>query len=145
MIKLRSRSYDASIADLRSIHGKIKGHPEGLDVSGDDEGIGVDISRSEMMEDIRIALREGLVSSDKVANEIINDILLNGTNPQDRLRAAELIKKDSESKKGKEVGTPPGEKDIERFCRILTEVGAIRESIEERREISASVAGTVSE
>jgi len=136
----RSKAYDASIADLETIYSKMR-----TSFEMDAEREAVAASRDEMMEEIRTALREGLVSKEVIADEIINDIMLNSSNPQDRLRAAELIKKSEMNKKGSTAGKPPSEVDIERFFRVLEETGTIREAIEERREISTQSAGAMSE
>ena len=133
--KVPKEDYDS----VKALHEKIMG-----DAGSDDIGASLSKTPDEMAAELRQALRDGLISTEALADEVMTNILLGGVNDGDRLRAAEMIKKAADARRGQDQGIPPSEEDLERFQRVLIETGTIREAIEERREISASPSATVS-
>ena len=127
----RRASQDRDYEELRPLYDAIMGEPDSgaLDLAPADP--------EALQTKVREALREGLISSESLADEVVTDILLKGRTDADRLRAAEMIRKASQDRRGEFMGSPPNEDDLERFQRVLIETGTIREAIEERREVPA--------
>ena len=123
------KSDSASHKVLKDLHEKITG------IESPD-----DCPDKHIKSDIKEALKDGIVSSDRMADEVIEEILLHGDSDSDRLRAAEMMKKSSDARRSDYHCIPPNEEDLERFQRVLIETGTIREAIEERREVSTSSA-----